>query len=85
MTGESDENYRKSTICRICEKEITSDKVIDHCNLTCNCRGPAHSKCNINVTKKQSNFIPFVVHKFSNYDCHLFIKNWLIKKWFSEI
>ena len=34
-------------------------------------RGPAHSKCIINVTQNQSNFIPFVFHNFSNYDCHI--------------
>ena len=48
------------------------DKVRDHCHLSGNYRGPAHSKCNIDVTQKQSNFIPFIIHNFSNYDCHLF-------------
>ena len=43
-------------------------------------RGPAHSKCNINVTQKQSNFIPFIFHNFSDYDCHMFFKKLVDKK-----
>ena len=35
-------------------------------------RGPAHNTSNINVTQKDSNFIPFAFHNFSNYDCHMF-------------
>ena len=71
MTQE-DEDYRNDNICRFCEKEIISDKVRDHCHLTGSYRGPAHNTCNINVTQKQSNFIPFIFHNFSNYDCHMF-------------
>ena len=58
--------------CRFWEKEIISDKVRDHCHLTGNYRGPAHSKCNIVVKQSQSNLRPFVIHIFSNYDCDLF-------------
>ena len=42
--------------------------------------GPAHSKYNINITQKQSNFIPFIFHSFSNFDCHLFFKRVVDKK-----
>ena len=80
MTEENEEDYRINNICIFCEKEILSDKVRDHCHLTGNYRGPAHSKCNINVTQKQSNFIPFIFHNFSNYDCHMFFKTLVDKK-----
>ena len=80
MADEDDEKYRNNNICRFCEKFIESDKVRDHCHLTGDYRGPAHSKCNINVTQKQSNFIPFVFHNFSNYDCHMFFKKLVDKK-----
>ena len=72
MNEENEKDYRNDTICRFCEKEINSDKVRDHCHLTGSYRGPAHSFCNIIVTKKQSNFIPFIFHNFSNNDCHMF-------------
>ena len=74
MTEENEEDYRNNNICRFCEKEILSDKVRDHCHLTGKYRGPAHSKGNINVTQDQSNFIPFLFHNFSSYDCHMFFK-----------
>ena len=80
MTKENEEEYKDNDSCRICEKNIESDKVRDHCHLTGKLRGPAHSKCKINVTQKQSNFIPFVLHSFSNYDCHMFFKKLVDKK-----
>ena len=40
----------------------------------------AHSTCNINVTQEQSNFIPFLFHNFSFYDCHKFFKSLVDKK-----
>ena len=80
MKEEDDEDYRKNNICRFCEKFIESDKVRDHCHLTGKYRGPAHSKCNINVTQKQSSFIPIIFHNFSNYDCHMFFKKLVDKK-----
>ena len=74
MTKEDEEDYSKNNVCRFCEKEIVSDKVRDHCHLTGKYRGPAHDTCNINVKQKDSNFIPFAFHNFSNYDCHMFFK-----------
>ena len=43
-------------------------------------RGPAHSICNVNVTQKQSNFIPFIFHSVNNYDSYLFFKKLVDKK-----
>ena len=72
MTEKDEKDYRNNNICRFCEKQIISDKVRDHCHLTSKYRGPAHSKCKIIVTQNKSNFIPFIFHNFSNYDCHVF-------------
>ena len=80
MTEENEEDYRNDNICTFCEKFIESDKVRDHCHLTGKYRGPAHNKCNINVTQNQNNFIPFIFHNFSNYDCHMFFKKLIDKK-----
>ena len=74
MTDEDDEHYRNINICRFFEKEAFSHKVRDQCHLNSEYRGPAHGICNVNVTQKRSNFIPFVFHNFSNYDCHLCFK-----------
>ena len=74
MTKENEEDFKNKNICRFCEKEIISDKVRDHCHLTGKYRRPAHNTCNINVKQKDSKFIPFAFHNFSDYDCHLFFK-----------
>ena len=72
MTEEDEEHCKTKNI--FCEKNIESDKVRDHCHVTGKYRGPAHSKSNMNVTQKQSNFIPIAFHNFKDYDCHLFFK-----------
>ena len=69
---EEDEDFKNNNFCRFCEKEILSDKVRNHCHLIEKYRGPAHKVCNIIVTQKQSNIIPFLFHNFSNCDCHVF-------------
>ena len=66
MTEDEEEDYKNKNICRFCEKNIESDKFRDHCHLTGKYRGPAHSKCNNNVTQDQISFITFVFHSFSN-------------------
>ena len=80
MTEKDEEDYKKNNICRFCEKNIECDKVRDHSHLTGKYRSPGHSKCYINVTQDRSNFIPFVFHNFSNYDCHTFFKKLVDKK-----
>ena len=74
MTQKDKEDFNNYYYCRFCEKEILSDKVRDHCHLTGKYRGPAHNTCNENVKQKDSTFIPFAFHNFSNYDCHMFFK-----------
>ena len=80
MTEENEEDYRNNNICRFCGKEIVFVKIRDHCHRTGNYRGPAHSKGNINITQKQSVFIPFIFYNFSNYDCHPLFNTLLDKK-----
>ena len=75
MTEEKEEHYRKNSFCRFCEKNIGSDKVRDHCQLTGKYRRPAQNKSGINTTQKQSSCIPFVFHIFTNFDWHLFLKS----------
>ena len=80
MTEQNEEDFKTNNICRFCEKRKLSDKVRDHCHLTGNYSGPAHSIWNINVTQHQSNFVPFIFHNFSIYDCHMFFKKVVDKK-----
>ena len=65
MTEEDEEDFKKDIFVVFVKKNIESDKNRDHCHLTGIYKGPSHSKCNINVTQDQSNFIPFIYHSFS--------------------
>ena len=75
MTEENEEGYKNNNICRFCEKEILSDKVRDHCHLTGRYRGPAHSKCNINVTQEKSNSLRLYFTILVNMIVICFLKN----------
>ena len=70
MSVEDEKHNRDNNVCRSREKNV--DKVRDHCHLTGKYKRPAHTKCNVNVKQKQSNFIPFAIHNFISYDYHLF-------------
>ena len=80
MTREDKINYKKATICHICERGIPKEgndprfkKVRDHCHLTGKFRGAAHDKCNLEY--RLPKFYPVIFHNLSGYDSHLFIKN----------
>ena len=80
MAEKDEEDYRNDNYCRFCEKHIEFDKVRDRCHLANKYRYPAFKTCNLNVTQKQSNVIPFIFHSFSNIVCLMFFEIWLIKK-----
>ena len=65
MTEEDEEHYGKKNICRICEENNEFGKVKNHCHFTGKYRGPVNNTCNINVTQRQSSFIPFIFLIFS--------------------
>lgn len=67
-----EKDFRESTKCHICEKDLGNDRVRDHCHLSGKYRGVAHNGCNLNY--KVPKFIPVVFHNLSGYDSHLFIK-----------
>ena len=49
MTNEHEKIYKNSNICWICNEELNTEKVRDHCHVTGKFRGAAHNKCNINL------------------------------------
>ena len=74
LTAEEKIMHRNADTCYICDEPFTQDnyKVRDHNHLTGAYRGPAHNVCNLKISKP--NYIPVLMHNFSNYDAHLFIK-----------
>ena len=79
MTEEDEEDFKNNDACRFCVRNIENGKVKDHCHLTGKYRGPAYSRCNINITQNQSNFIPFLFLNF-NYDSHMFFRKLVDKE-----
>ena len=72
MTSHDELVYDSSTLCHLCNEELSEDEVRDHCHLSRKFRGAAHEVCNLKY--KVLKFFPVVFHKFSAYDSHLFIK-----------
>ena len=68
------ENFKNSTTCHFCNKELGDDRVRDHCHLTGKYRGAAHNACNINYNFKHIK-IPVFFHNLKNYDSHLIISS----------
>ena len=74
LTRKQWREFNKATKCHICFKEFQelNPKVRDHCHYTGQCRGPAHSDCNLRC--KIPSYIPIVFYNLSGYDTHLFIR-----------
>ena len=64
--------YDNSTLCHICNEELSEDRVRDHWHLSGKFRGAAHEICNLKY--KVPKFFPVVFHNLSGYDSHLFIR-----------
>ncbi|XP_063241457.1 uncharacterized protein LOC134541738 [Bacillus rossius redtenbacheri] len=62
------------THCHICKKVLAGQKVLDHCHLTGEIRGYAHSKCNL-AFRMQKKQLVAVFHNLQNYDAHFLIKH----------
>ncbi|XP_063392461.1 uncharacterized protein LOC134677958 [Cydia fagiglandana] len=73
LTREQQVQFQSAINCHICGGVLGDDRVRDHCHLTGEFRGAAHSNCNLNY--KICNEIPIVMHNFSGYDSHFIIKS----------
>ena len=80
MTEENGEHYTNTNTCRFFLKNLEFNRLRDHNCSTGKYRARALEVYNINVKQKQNNFIPYIFHKFSNYDSHRFFKKHFDKK-----
>lgn len=69
--------HLSKTKCYLCgevfnQLEKNYQKVADHCHLTGQYRGAAHSICNINY--QDPTFINVILHGLSNYDSHFIVR-----------
>jgi hypothetical protein len=53
-------------------RRMAMNPVRDHCHLTGQYRGAAHSCCNLQC--QAPDFYPVIIHNLSGFDAHLFIK-----------
>ena len=72
LTKEEQKSFEEAITCHICEYELKTDKVRDHCHFTGKYRGAAHNKCNLICRKPR--ILPVIFHNLQGYDGHLFIK-----------
>ena len=74
LTAVQQDEYGNASKCYVCNKSFTNDnyKVRDHNHLTGAYRGAAHTQCNLKI--RNPKYIPVFMHNLSNYDAHLFVK-----------
>jgi len=63
MTLDDQKIFDYSLNCSICQKDVGTDRVRDHCHFTGRFRGAAHSKCNLDY--KVNKFIPVFFFVYS--------------------
>ena len=72
MTTEDEKNYNNSQICWICNEELNTDEVRDHCHITGKFRGAAHNQCNLKL--KIPKKLAIIFHNLKGYDGHIIFK-----------
>ena len=83
LTKKEEKRHNKQKVCHICKKGFSAHdnnvalnkkyfKVKDNCHYTGECRGAAHSICNLRY--KTPKEIPIVLQNSSTYDYHFIIK-----------
>ena len=89
MTDQNEKDYQNATKCHICSRKFkfvngvinggrngTKLKVRDHCHITGQYRGAAHSDCNLKWAISADNLkIPVIFHNLKGYDSHFIMQN----------
>ena len=72
MTTQEEEIYNNSQSCWICNEELNTDKVRDHCHITGKFRGAAQNRCNLKLTIPKK--LPIIFHNLEGYIWNLIFK-----------
>ena len=59
-------------MCQICEQELNTDKLKDHCHVTGKFRGTVHDNCDKKL--KLPRKLPIIFHNLQGYDGHIIFK-----------
>jgi len=76
-TPEEWEKYYLAKVCHYCHEPFNDEfkslsKVLDHCHLSGQFLGPAHSKCNLQA--RVPDFLPILFHNSSFYDLKFIVR-----------
>ncbi len=73
MTEQNEKDFQSATKCWVCEgTQFDNGKVRDHCHITGEYRGAAHTNCNLKLAiKPYKTPIPILFHNLKGYDSHL--------------
>ncbi len=72
MSENEKKQFKNSTHCHICEMLLNEDSVRDHCHITGQYLGAAHSLCNLR--RKEQKMIPMFCHNLTGYDGHFLMQ-----------
>ena len=72
VTTQDEEIYNNSQICLICNEELNTDNVRDHCHITGKFRGAAHNQRNLKL--KIPKKLPIIFNDLEGYDGHIIFK-----------
>ena len=72
MIIQDEEIYNNSQMYWICNEELNTDKVRDHCHITGKFRGAAHTQCNLKL--KIPKKLPIFFYNLEGYDEHIIFK-----------
>ena len=72
ITTQDEEIYNNWQICWICNEELNTDKVRDHCHITGKFRGHTHKQCNLKL--KIPKKLPIIFHNLEVHDRHIIFK-----------
>ena len=74
LSVDEEEHFQRADTCWICQKKTDGDKVRDHCHITGEYRGPAHSNCNLKLALKPATYtLPIFFHNLKGYDSHIIL------------
>ena len=77
-------SFHTAANCHICNQLLGGDKVREHCHIVGNCRGTAHSRCNLEYRISKSEWkLPVVIHNLEGFDGPLIVK--ALKSEFGEV
>jgi hypothetical protein len=72
MNADEEEHFQRGDTCWICQKKTNGDKVRDHCHITGEYRGVAHSSCNLKLALSPKTYtLPIFFHNLKGYDSHM--------------